>query len=228
MTSFALARPMRRLAADTSGVALIEFAFVLPILVLMSLTGAELTNYITVKMRISQIALSIADNAARMGNGTALAAKTIDESDINDLFAGAQLEAGGLNLQANGRVTLSDLEPTAAGATTYKIKWQRCFGNKSHASTYGTYNAGSGTNMPGMGPAGRLVTAQPDNATMFVEVYYVYKPLLNGSWAPTTTLMEIASMAVRDRRDLSSDASAANPTHPQGIYNKANVTASTC
>lgn len=223
-----LGRHARRLACHTGGVAMIEFAYVLPIVVLMSLTGAELTNYITVKMRMSQIALSIADNAARMGNGTSLAAKTITEADVNDVFTGAQMTSGGLDLTTNGRVILSDLEPSASPNTagTYKIKWQRCFGAKTHASTYG--NAGA-INLPGMGPAGRQITAQDDNATMFVELYYVYKPLLKAIWAPDTSMVEIASMAVRDRRDLSDDSAlGAAATHPQGIYKVAGVTASTC
>jgi len=227
-TPFAAWRQLpRRLIAHTSGVAIIEFAMVLPIVTTMALTGAELTNYITVKMRVSQVALSIADNAARLGNGTALSAKTISEADINDVFIGAKLETGGLDLATNGRVILSDLEPVANPNTTnkFKIKWQRCFGAKTHASSYG--KAGD-TNLDGMGLPDHLVTTQDDNATMFVEVYYVYQPLIKVSWAPTSELTEIASMAVRDRRDLSDDATSTNPTHPQGIYKVAGVTASTC
>ena len=220
---------LRRLAASTSGVAMLEFAFVLPIVVLMSLTGAELTNYITVKMRVSQLALTIADNAARMGNGSMLSAKTISESDINDVFAGAQLESGGLDLQANGRVILSDVEPVATPNTSarYKIRWKRCFGaKKSYVPLY-PRSGQNVTSMTGMGPVGREVTAQDDNATLFVEVYFVYKPLLKASWAPTATLTETASMAVRDRRDLTDDSATTN-LHPNGVYKVSGVTASTC
>lgn len=219
---------LRRFPRATGGLAMLEFAFTLPILLTMSLVGAELTNYITVKMRMSQLALSIADNAARMGNGTSLSAKTITEADINDVFIGAGFVSTGLNLASNGRVILSDLEPTSMPNTagTYKIRWQRCFGQQTHASTYGVAGA---TKLTGMGPAGRQVTAQDDNATMFVELYYVYQPLIKIGWAPTTTLTEIASMAVRDRRDLSDDnTSGSAATHPDGIYKMAGVTPSTC
>lgn len=213
----ALLRPLfadlRRLRRDRSGLAMIEFAFTLPILVMMSLGGAELTNYISVRMRISQIALQLADNAARMGSGSQLAAKSVDETDINDILTGAQIASGGLDLKTNGRVILSDLEPTAAGSTKYTIKWQRCFGNKVHASTYG--NAGD-TNLNGIGPAGRQVTAEDGYATMFVEVNFTYKPIFQTKWAPSTEITEIASMAIRDRRDLTA------------IYNKTNLTPATC
>src|ERR1044072_9864988 len=88
-----LAAFARRFRRDTSGVALLEFALTLPVLLLLSLTGAELTNYITTKMRISQISLHLADNAARIGSGSQLALKTISESDINDLFTGANMQS---------------------------------------------------------------------------------------------------------------------------------------
>ena len=193
-----LALLVRRLVSDRSGLAMVETAFVLPVLVLLSLTGAEMTNYITVKMRMSQVALQIADNAARMGSGTATQAKQVTETDINDVFIGSQMESAGLDLQTNGRVILTDIETASSGASTYKIGWQRCYGNQVHAST-----SNFDTNT-GMGPR------------MFVEVYYVYKPILKGVWAPTTTLTEIASMSVRERRDVSQ------------IYNTANATPASC
>lgn len=209
----------RQLQRDDSGVALLEFAFALPVLLLMSLTGAELTNYITAKTRISQIALHLADNAARIGSGSQLAAKTITEADINDLFTGANLQGGELGLLANGRMIITSLEPTANPNTTgtYKIGWQRCQGAKtSKAPGYGIFNTSSGRNMTGIGPAGRQVTAPVNGATIFVEVYYEYKPLVQTSLAPTTTMTEIASMVVRDKRDTSQ------------VYPATGVTASTC
>lgn len=221
-----------RLGRDRSGTALLELGLTMPILLLMSLTGAELTNYITVKMRVSQIALHLADNAARIGTGSQLSAKTISEADINDLFTGANLQGGELDMQTNGRMIVSSLQPVANPNTTskFKIAWQRCKGNKTtHASSYGIYNTSSGQNMDGMGPTGRQITAPDYGATMFVEIYYEYKPIFQTGIAPTTSITEIASMVVRDKRDLSDDSNlGAAATHPQGIYKVTGVTASTC
>lgn len=196
-----LIRSARRLRHDRSGLALLEFAIVFPVLLTLSLTGAEITNFITTKMQVSQLALMLADNAARMGIGSPLAAKTISEVDINDLFVGANLQSGSLDLRTNGRVILSDIEQDPANVGKFQIKWQRCYGLKTtHGSTYGTAPS---SNLAGVGPAGRQITAQDNNATMFVEVYYVYKPLVSASLVPSATITEIASMAVRERRDLS-------------------------
>lgn len=205
----------RTFPKDRRGLALVEFAFALPILMLLCLTGAEIVNYITTRMRISQLALHIADNAARMGTGPAIAAKSVSETDINDVFTGGGLQAGELNLYANGRVILTDLEPVASPNTTdkYKVGWMRCRGSKSYTSPYA--RAGQ-SNMAGIGPTNTQVTAQDFNATMFVEVTFTYTPLVLASMAPSTTITEIASMAVRDRRDLTQ------------IYNLEGATVSTC
>lgn len=229
-----LLRHARRLRDDTSGVQLIEFAFMMPITLAFILTGIEITNYVTTKMRISQIALHLADNAARIGTGSQLEAKTITEADINDLLTGAQYQSGALDLFENGRVIISSVEPMASPNTTnkFKIRWQRCKGNKaSHASSYGVAGA---TNIDGMGPTNRKAMATEDGVAMFVEVYYEYEPLVKTSLSPSTTMTEIASMLVRDRRDTSSDsklpggANNPSPEHPDGVYKVNGVTPSSC
>ncbi len=210
---------LRRLRRDQSGVALLEFAFTLPILLLLSLTGAELTNYIITRMRISQIALHLADNAARIGTGSQLQAKQITEADINDLFVGANLQSGELGLKARGRVIMSSIERSTVNTANSRIRWQRCYGDKTaHTSSYGT--AATVTNVTGVGPAGRQVNAPANGVTMFVEVYYEYQPLVKSSLAPSADMTEIASMMVRDRRDTTGGTN--------GVYQVTGVTPSSC
>lgn len=214
-----LARFTSRLRRDRSGVALLEFGMTLPILLLLSLTGAELTNYIITRMRVGQLALHLADNAARIGSGSQLQAKQITEADINDLLTGAGLQAGELDLYGRGRVIISSIEPSTINTANSRIRWQRCRGSKtSHASTYGT--VATSTNVTGIGPSGRQVSAPASGVTMFVEVYYEYQPLVKTSLSPTTEMTEIASMMVRDRRDTTSGT--------DGVYQVPGVTPSSC
>ena len=206
---------LRSLRIDKSAIALTEFALALPVFLIMTLTGAELTNYITTHMRVSQVALHLADHSARMGSGTLLSAKTVSETHINDVLTGAGLQAGNLNLYQNGRVFISSLEPVANPNPTarFRIRWQRCRGSLARTSTYGT--AGQ-TNLTGIGPSGRRVTAPDSGATMFVEVVYRYRPILPSTVTPEPDIRHIASMIVRDRRDLSQ------------IYNAEGATVSSC
>lgn len=209
---------IRRLLRERSGVAMIEFGFSLPLILLLSLTGAELTNYIISRMRISQIALHLADNAARIGTGSQLQAKTISEADINDLLTGADLQSEELDIYTHGRVIISSLEPDPANSGKNRIRWQRCRGAKTaQVSAYGVAGA---TNLNGMGKTGRLATAPTDGVTMYVEVYYEYQPLLKASFAPNTNFREEASMMVRDRRDTVGGTN--------GVYQVNGVSASTC
>lgn len=223
---------LRRLHRDSSGLAMLEFAFTLPIFATLCLGGAELTNFIITKMRVSQIALHLADNAARIGSGTQLQAKTISEADINDLLIGADMQSGELGLLANGRVIISSIEPDPNNTGKSMIRWQRCKGNKTSLSS--NYGSAGDNNKTGFGPTGRQVAAATDGVTMFVEVRFQYKPLIKTSLSPDTEFDEIASMMVRDRRDTSDDSKLANgsnnpsSTHPNGVYKVTGVTASTC
>lgn len=204
-----LSRGLKRLRCDTSGLALIEFAFAMPILMVLGLTGAELTHYITTRMRVSQIALHLADNSARIGTGSQLAPKTITETDINDLLTGAGLQAAELDLYANGRVVISSVEPVAKpnSSNRFKIAWQRCRGAHGYVPQYGEQGD---TGLLGVGPVGQQVTAPDNGAAMFVEVAYRYQPLIDGNLAPDLEIREVASMLVRDSRDLS------GPGNPHG------------
>ncbi|MEP9360649.1 TadE family protein [Sphingomonas sp. KR3-1] len=223
-------RLLRRLRRDRSGLAMLEFAMMLPIFATMCLGGAELTNYIITKMRLSQIALQLADNAARIGSGTQLEAKTISELDINDLLTGADLQAGELKLFTNGHVIISSVEPDTATGHDGKslIRWQRCKGDKTNLTS--KYTPGQ-NNLVGVGDDTRLVGAPSGGVTMFVELRYIYTPLIKTALSPTTEFREIASMMVRDRRDTSDDSKKSDGTnnpdsvHPNGVYKVTGVTA---
>jgi Flp pilus assembly protein TadG len=205
----------RALRDDKSGLALIEFAYSLTFLIPMVAYAGELANYATVKMRISQVALHIADNGSRIGEGSLLSAKRVNEAQINDLLTGAGLQAGGLSLYTNGRVYVSSVEPVAKPNTTnrFKISWQRCRGSASYASNYGV--AGT-TNLTGIGPTGRQAVAPDDGAVMFAQVSYRYQPLFGVSWSPPLDIQDIAAMLVRDTRDFTQ------------VYPVSGVTASSC
>lgn len=197
---------INQLLADRGGVAMVEFAFMAPITLLLGLVGIEMANLATTHMRISQAAMHVADNASRIGDRDQLAAQRIFESDINDLFVGVDLQAGErLGLLENGRVIISSLERNAEGGQT--IKWQRCMGLKEVSSAFGGQGTGAtGTDFPGMGRSGQEVRAAAGQAVMFVEVVYDYQPVMeNGFTEPYITPPEIRSTAaftVRGSRDL--------------------------
>ncbi len=191
----------RRLWRDQTALALIEFAYSLPILTMLGLGGVEIANLSVTHMRVSQIAISLADNASRAKQEIVAGVPRMREYDVNEAFQAADLQSGGLDIRANGRMILSSLETNEQGGQW--IHWQRCFGSANYKSSYGKQGDGTtGTAVTGMGPAGRQARAESGFAVMFVEVVYDYKPLLFDSLVPAQPIRKVAAMYVRDDRDL--------------------------
>jgi hypothetical protein len=228
-------RFLNRLWGNRSGLALVEFAFVAPVMLVLITGGAELANYSITSMRLSALALQVADNASRIGEGDPMVAKKVTEAQVNDLLQGALAQGGNMNIngtysekQASGsvvtknkaRIIISSLEPDDAHVGRNYIHWQRCYGQATeYTPQYGLQGA---DDLPGMGPSGRQVFAPAGTAVIFVEVHYRYEPLFPLIRPSMFGLMNykdmnnIAAMVVRDDRDLSQ------------LYPVAGVTASTC
>lgn len=209
---------LQRLSRDRSGVAMIEFAVLGPIIMVAGLYGTETANFALTSMKINQVAAQIADNASRVGDTSTLQNRRIYEGDINDVFVGAQLQTGKLDLFQNGRVIISSLE-VRPGTSTQYIHWQRCRGLKQVNSSYGLENE----DMPnGMGPGGGEVFAMDDDAVIFVEVQYTYKPLISAQFLGTPEITTIASFTVRDQRDITQiyqeDPAAPDPVQSCSTY----------
>ncbi len=196
-----LRRLVSRLWQDQKAVALVEFAYSLPILTMLGLGGVEIANLSITHMRVSQIAISLADNASRAKQEIVAGVPRMREYDVNETFQAAALQSGGLDIQHHGRMILSSLETNAQGGQW--IHWQRCFGTANYKSSYGKEGAGvTGTTLTGMGPTGRQARAESGFAVMFVEVVYDYEPLIFDSLVPAQPIRKVAAMYVRDDRDL--------------------------
>lgn len=214
---------LKRLAASRSGVAAVEFAVVLPFLLGTGLMGLEIANRVVVQMRVSQLASQIADNASRIGDTSTLQNRKIYESDLNDLFRGAELQGGArIGLFENGRVIISSLEVVPDTDDQQYIHWQRCLGAKNHASSYGIEGDGLVGGLPGMGPAGEEVRAFPDEAVIFVEVAYDYESAVGETFGFSDEVTATASFTVRDDRDLTQvyqrDPADPDPVASCGVY----------
>jgi hypothetical protein len=195
---------LRLLRDNSSGLAFIEFAYMLPIVMLLGLGGIELANLAVINMRVSQIALSTADNMSRVKAEIPLGLPQLREVDINDVFKGAEIQGGKVRLKQKGRIIVSSLQVNADGGQT--ISWQRCYGDKTDVSNYGTQGSGaSGTGFPGMGATNNRIQTEPGSAIIFAEIEYDYEPIALGLFWQNfgnRTIRKEASFYVRDKRDL--------------------------
>lgn len=211
MTDFAFLRrpiPLRRplpvtgllarLRASRSGIALTEFAISLPIFVTLLFGGLEIISLVMAHMRMSQVAISVADNAGRVRT-------KIDEADIYEVFAGANLVGGG-DFHRDARVILSSLEPNkqTGSRAGQMITWQRCYGALPVSPRYGAEGTGKNDNSLalGMGSLNSRIRAAEGTAVMFAEVSYRYTPrILPSIVSNGIDLRYESAFNVRERND---------------------------
>jgi hypothetical protein len=203
------------LRGDLRGLAMTEFALIMPFFLTVAMGGIELANFSYQTMLVGQVAAHVADNASRIGDYSKLQNRKIYESDIDDLLVGANLQGGSqLDLFNNGRLIVSSLEVNSSGKQY--IHWQRCVGLKQVTSSYG---AQGDVRAVGMGPLNNEVYAFPDEAVMFVELQYTYQPLIAAAFVGTPTISSIASFTVRSSRDLT-QVFQTSPASPVMTCNK--------
>jgi Flp pilus assembly protein TadG len=191
----------RRLSGDTSGLALIEFAFAAPLVLGMGMLGTDTAYLVVTHMQISQIAMQVADNASRVGEQDVLTARKVFESDVAETLIGAEKLGQNLDLYDNARIIISSLQRNASGGQW--IAWQRCRGAAQHTSSFGVEgNGATGTSFPGMGEPGRYITASQGTAVMFVEVAFDYQPITPITVFESRRIIYTAAFNVRDNRDL--------------------------
>lgn len=187
---------LRGLRRSDSGLAMMEFAFALPVLLVLLLGGLETSNFVLAHLRVNQIAMTVADNAGRVRTG-------IDESHIYEVFAGADLVGESINFKKNGRIVLSSLQPNEQDApkTGQMINWQRCHGDLNVNPVYGRQGAGreDASLVDGIGPDGNKIVSAEKTAVMFVEVTYKYTPLFTDNIIGNTQIRYESAFNVRER-----------------------------
>ena len=211
----------RALGDCRSGVAFLEFAFALPVVLALGLLGLETANYAMANLRVSQIAMLTADNAARVRD-------SIDEGDIVELFTGAKMSGSNINFAQNGRIILTDLEQSSNGTKQW-VRWQRCDGALSYTptpaalrpQTSGGSNITNGTEIYGtdrqtastspsseakasltsVGSGSNVISAQAGTAVMVVEVAYNYQPIIPNSFLQGKQITYVSAFNVRQRTD---------------------------
>jgi hypothetical protein len=157
--------------ANEKGLAMLEFALSLPVILTMGLAGTELAHMALVTERVNQIAMLTADNAARVRD-------TIDETDVNQIMVGAKYVGQSINFAAKGRIILSDVQNNPLNTGQW-IRWQRCAGAKNFPSSYGVEGKGqTDATLSAIGPTGNQIAASAGSIVMFVEVAYDYQPIV--------------------------------------------------
>lgn len=151
----ALQSRLRLLLRDTRGLAALEFALILPMMVVVLFGSVELTEVLTTKSRVENTAAAMADVVSRD--------TVIEDDEINDLWA-----ASGTLMYPNSAVPLK-LRVTSVQVETPTravVLW-----SEGH-NGYTARSAGSVMSAPSL-PAGLMI---PGTSVIVAETDYRYTP----------------------------------------------------
>jgi len=203
------------LANDRSGIAYVELALVMPVLLTLCLYGTEIAYMSSINMQVSQMATSVADNASRIGQtDNSGVTPTVTEGEVDSVLGGAILQGRGINFAEHGRVILSSLERDSDSGRQY-IHWQRCRGDLDMSSSYGPEGYGlNGPELEGMGKEGSLITASNNSSVMFAEVFYRYEPLFGDMFVGNIEFKHEMAFETRDDRNLEPGVTGSSSDSP--------------
>jgi hypothetical protein len=202
---------MRRLRRNAAGVAAVEFALALPVLVALTMYGMEAANMAYTSQKLGDIATLTADSISRIR-------LSISNGDVTDALGGIKILGDSIDLRNRGRIIVSSVRPmtdNAGNVTNQRVRWQRCAGALVKNSPYAV-DTDLGT--AGIGATGRKIAAAKDSEMIFVEVYYTYRPLVSSAFFGTPQMSAVAAMSVRERSSNDINTTGTNSPCGTGTY----------
>lgn len=165
------------LFANDCGSVLVEFALVVPVLLLFFIGGVDLTRFILVNQKLEKATAAVADIIAQ--------ASGIQTSNLQDLMTGVDDMMQPYPLSTNGRVIVTSVARTAASPAPLTVRWQYC-GAGSLAATSRVGVVGGNATIPAQ------ITLALNDDIIVAEIYYNYTPIF-GRWIlGNTNLYKVA------------------------------------
>lgn len=140
----------------------VEFALCLPVLMLLMLGSAEMARFVILHQKVDRVAVTTSDLVSR--------AETIKESELDDIFAAAELVAQPFDLAALGIVIVSAI--TNVDGSGARVAWQRSGGGSA------THNSQIGTQGGAAALSADFEVRQGETA-IIAEVFYDFEPFLS-------------------------------------------------
>ena len=142
-----------RLLRHESGIAAVEFALILPILIVLWIGGVEVTQALSVDRRLNNLASALGDLVAR--------SKIVTHADVDSIF---DIAPGALYPFLTGGLDMRITAVKMNSAGTATVAWSRAEGTTAYAVD---------------APMNSLVPATlrvPDTQIIMAEVAYTYTP----------------------------------------------------
>jgi hypothetical protein len=171
-----LPRPLRRLASECGGAAVVEFALMLPFLITLFAGGFELTRFILLNHKLEKAAYTVSDVVTQQ--------TSVTNAQLEQVMIAATEILKPYELGNNGVIVLSSVYRENLNNPP-KVSWQFRGGGK------GTFSSKIGT-------VGQVATL-PDNLQLnskdniiVAEVFYNFTPMLIGDEVGKADLYKFA------------------------------------
>jgi Flp pilus assembly protein TadG len=162
-----------RFAADRRGSSAVEFALLLPLMLIMYFGSIQITDAISADRQVTLVASTVAEITSQY--------TTVSSTDVSNILAAASSVLTPFPV-ANAQVTLSSVLIDANGKAT--VDWS--------ATLNGTQRSGTVT---GSIPAALLI---PNTSVIWGEATYNYKPAIG--WVVTGTIPMYDQIFLRPRQ----------------------------
>jgi len=184
---------LRRFVAVEQGATAIEFALVLPVVLLIMLGSFEVPRFVLICQRIARTSSGVADLVAQ-------ADEPITANQMTDIFTAAKIMMQPYDIVANGRIYVSSINnPSGNGVT---LTWQ-----KTNGGLPGVMNIDSKLGLPGSNPSTKMpATLVPgsNEEVLASEVYFNYTPVFSNLIYSGSQLYLIAYTRPRNKNLMTS------------------------
>lgn len=155
-----------RFARGREGVAIVDFAMVAPMLVMLLLGGIEVGRLALLNQKLSRVTTSVSDLVAR--------SEVVTEADIDQVFVAAQMSMRPFAIGSQGMIFVSSVS-TAANPNDPRINWQREGGGTASATSKVGNEGG-----PATLPHNFVMVANRN--VIIAEFFYRYEPFFFDSF----------------------------------------------
>ncbi|HVZ01790.1 MAG TPA: TadE/TadG family type IV pilus assembly protein [Dongiaceae bacterium] len=186
-----------RFRRDKSGVAAIEFALILPILVLLTLGCFEVPRYVLLWQRLERASSGVSDLVAQ-------ADEPLTANQMTDIFSAAKVLMQPYAIFTDGSIVVTSINnPT--GGSGVKNTWRVACGTVNTTGTLGAVNS-TPTNLPAQ------LSPTLDNEVLVAEIYFNYTPVFKTFIYKGSTLYAVAYTRPRNHNLMTSPGTVRCPT----------------
>ena len=161
------------LRADRRGVALIEFAFTVPILLTMYIGSAELCNGIGAQRKVTTTTRALADLTSQY--------TVINNAELSQIAAASAQIMAPYNVSVGYQLTITQVK--IDGASVAKVDW-------SYAQGTTPLTVGDNVTMD-------AALRQPNTYMLVAQVQYIYTPRLGQAFSKPITMRDTIFMSPR-------------------------------